>query len=97
MAAGLRERAEEIGRVDNLQQGHLIGESVDEVPGCAKTFEYFAGLACDRQGQPLKFEGGLSSAVTREPAGVVAVIVPWNYPIDIAVTKVAPRWRRATR
>jgi acyl-CoA reductase-like NAD-dependent aldehyde dehydrogenase len=90
VAARLRERAEEIGRVETLQQGHLIGESVDEVPGCARTFEYFAGLACDRQGQPLKFEGGLSSAVTREPAGVVAAIVPWNYPLDIAVTKLAP-------
>ena len=49
--------------------------------GCAKELEYYAGLACDRQGQPLKFEGGLSSAVTREPVGVVAAIVPWNYPI----------------
>jgi betaine-aldehyde dehydrogenase len=89
-AAGLRERAEEIGRVETLQQGHLVAESVDDVLGCAKTLEYFAGLACDRQGQPLKFEGGLSSAVTREAAGVVVAIVPWNYPIDIAVTKVAP-------
>jgi betaine-aldehyde dehydrogenase len=90
VAARLRERGEEIGRVETLQQGHLIAESVDEVPGCARTFEYFAGLACDRQGQALKFEGGLSSAVTREPAGVVAAIVPWNYPLDIAVTKLAP-------
>jgi acyl-CoA reductase-like NAD-dependent aldehyde dehydrogenase len=90
VAAGLRERAEEIGAVETAQQGHLIAESVDDVLGCAKTLEYFAGLACDRQGQPLRFEDGLSSAVTREPAGVVAAIVPWNYPIDIAVTKLAP-------
>jgi len=90
VAAGLRERAEEIGRVETLQQGHLVAESVDDVMGCANELEYCAGLACDRQGQPLKFEGDLSSAVTREPVGVVAAIVPWNYPIAIAVTKLAP-------
>ena len=90
VAAGLRVRAEEIGRVETLQQGHLVAESVDDVMGCANELEYFAGLACDRQGQPLKFEGCLSSAVTREPVGVVAAIVPWNYPIAIAVTKIAP-------
>jgi betaine-aldehyde dehydrogenase len=90
VAAGLRERAEEIGRVETLQQGHLVAESADDVMGCARELEYNAGLACDRQGQPLKLEGGLSSAVTREPAGVVAAIVPWNYPIAIAVTKLAP-------
>ena len=90
VAAGLRERAEEIGFVETLQQGHLVAESVDDVMGCAKELEYFAGLACDRQGQPLKFEGDLSSAVTREPVGVVAAIVPWNYPIAIAVTQLAP-------
>ena len=90
VAAGLHERAEEIGRLETRQQGHLLAESIDEVHGCAKTLEYFAGLACDRHGQPLTFEGDLSSAVTREPVGVVAAIVPWNYPIDIAVTKVAP-------
>jgi betaine-aldehyde dehydrogenase len=90
VAAGLRERAEEIGRAETLQQGHLLAESVDDVFGAAKELEYFAGLACDRQGQPLRIEGGLSSAVTREPAGVVAAIVPWNYPLAIAVTKVAP-------
>ena len=90
VAAGLRERAEEIGRVETLQQGHLVAESVDDVLGCARELDYYAGLACDRQGQPLKFEGSLSSAVTREPIGVVAAIVPWNYPIAIAVTKLAP-------
>jgi len=90
VAAGLRERADEIGRAETRHQGHLLADSVDDVHGCARTLEYFAGLACDRQGQPLKFEGALSSAITREPAGVVAAIVPWNYPIDIAVTKLAP-------
>jgi betaine-aldehyde dehydrogenase len=90
VAARLRERAEEIGRVETLQQGHLLAEGVDDVVGAAKELEYFAGLACDRQGQPLKFEGGLASAVTREPVGVVAAIVPWNYPLAIAVTKLAP-------
>jgi betaine-aldehyde dehydrogenase len=90
VAAGLRERAEEIGRIETLQQGHLIADSVDDVHGAARELEYFAGLACDRQGQPLRVEGDLSSAVTREPAGVVAAIVPWNYPLAIAVTKLAP-------
>jgi betaine-aldehyde dehydrogenase len=90
VAAGLRERADGIARVETLQQGHLLAESVDDVFGAARELEYFAGLACDRQGQPLRFEGGLSTAVTREPAGVVAAIVPWNYPLAIAVTKLAP-------
>jgi acyl-CoA reductase-like NAD-dependent aldehyde dehydrogenase len=90
VAAGLRERADEIAHLESLQQGHLLAESVDDVSGAAKELEYFAGLACDRQGQPLRIEGDLSSAVTREPAGVVAAIVPWNYPLAIAVTKLAP-------
>jgi betaine-aldehyde dehydrogenase len=89
-AARIRENIDDLALIETLQQGHLIAESEDDAAGCPRKLEYFAGLAADRQGQALKFEGGLSSAVTREPVGVVAAVTPWNYPLAIAVEKLAP-------
>jgi betaine-aldehyde dehydrogenase len=86
----IRANAADLALIETRQQGHLIADSEDDVSGCARKLEYCAGLAAERQGQPLTFEGGLSSAVTREPVGVVAAITPWNYPLAIAVEKLAP-------
>jgi len=90
VAARLRQRAADFALIETLQQGHLMADSELDVSLCASKFEYCAGLAADRQGQPLLFEAGLADAVTREPVGVVAAITPWNYPLAIAVEKLAP-------
>jgi betaine-aldehyde dehydrogenase len=90
VATLLRERLAEFATAETRQQGNLVGDFEDETAAVASALDYAAGLAEDRQGQALKFEAGTASAVAREPIGVVAAITPWNYPLSIAATKIAP-------
>ena len=61
-----------------------------DVPGAISTLRWYAEAA-DKQGGELPAVPSRAIAlVTREPLGVVAAIVPWNFPLEIAVWKLAP-------
>ena len=77
-----------------INSGKPIGEAewdIDDVAGC---FEYFADLAeklDDRNFVPRSLgEDGFAGSLCYEPVGVVAGIVPWNYPLLMFTWKVAP-------
>ena len=65
-----------------------------EIEGSIKTFRYFAGWPSKFGGEtlPVSPRGGLQilNYTTREPVGVAALIVPWNYPMSMAAWKIAP-------
>jgi acyl-CoA reductase-like NAD-dependent aldehyde dehydrogenase len=65
-----------------------------EIEGSIKTFRYFAGWPTKFGGEtlPVSPRGGLRilNYTTREPVGVAALIVPWNYPMSMAAWKIAP-------
>ncbi|MCW4589807.1 aldehyde dehydrogenase family protein [Gluconacetobacter entanii] len=89
--------AEELAQLETLEQGKSIGLSrAVEVGGGAAWLRYAAGLATKLTGRTLDVSipmppGASWSAFTRrEPIGVVAGIVPWNFPLMIAIWKVAP-------
>jgi aldehyde dehydrogenase (NAD+) len=87
----LMERADEIARLETLHNGKPIFESRQiEVPAAAECFQYFAGWADKIHGETIPVKGNFLTYTLREPVGVVAAIVPWNFPLLLTAWKVAP-------
>jgi acyl-CoA reductase-like NAD-dependent aldehyde dehydrogenase len=87
----LMERADEIARLETLHNGKPIFESRQiEVPAAAECFQYYAGWADKIHGETVPVKGNYLTYTLREPVGVVAAIVPWNFPLLLTAWKVAP-------
>jgi aldehyde dehydrogenase (NAD+) len=87
----LMEKADEIARLETLHNGKPIFESRQiEVPAAAECFQYFAGWADKIHGETIPVKGNYLTYTLREPLGVVAAIVPWNFPLLLTAWKVAP-------
>ena len=87
----LMERADEIARLETLHNGKPIFESRRiEIPAAAECFQYFAGWADKIHGETIPVRGNFLTYTLREPIGVVAAIVPWNFPLLLTAWKVAP-------
>ena len=84
-------RADEIARLETLHNGKPIFESRQiEIPAAAECLQYFAGWADKVHGETVPVKGNFLTYTLREPIGVVAAIVPWNFPLLLTVWKVAP-------
>src|SRR3954453_10439772 len=82
LADRLMERADEVARRGSLHTGKPIFESRQiEIPAAAECFEYFAGWADKVMGETIPVKGNYLTYTLREPLGVVAAIVPWNFPL----------------
>ncbi|HYT66873.1 MAG TPA: aldehyde dehydrogenase family protein [Vicinamibacterales bacterium] len=91
LADRLLEKADEVARLETLHNGKPIFESRQiEIPAAAKCFEYYAGWADKVMGETIPVDGNYLTYTLREPLGVVAAIVPWNFPLLLAAWKVAP-------
>jgi len=91
LADRLMERADEVSRLETLHNGKPIFESRQiEIPAAAECFEYYAGWADKVMGETIPVKGNYLTYTLREPLGVVAAIVPWNFPLLLAAWKVAP-------
>ena len=91
LADRLMERADEVARLETLHNGKPIFESRQiEIPAAAECFEYYAGWADKVMGETIPVKGNYLTYTLREPLGVVAAIVPWNFPLLLAAWKVAP-------
>jgi aldehyde dehydrogenase (NAD+) len=87
----LVQRVDEIARLETLHNGKPIFESRHiEVPAAAECFQYYAGWADKVHGETIPVKGSHLAYTLREPVGVVAAIVPWNFPLLLAAWKVAP-------
>ncbi|HEX3796779.1 MAG TPA: aldehyde dehydrogenase [Acidimicrobiales bacterium] len=91
LAAGLRERAEDIGQIWPRESGALHIMATRGAAGIAAAYDYYAGLAqtfpFEERVQPSIGQFGL---LVREPVGVVGAIIPWNAPLGLITYKVAP-------
>jgi aldehyde dehydrogenase (NAD+) len=91
LADRLMEKADEVARLETLHNGKPIFESRQiEIPAAAECFEYYAGWADKVMGETIPVKGNYLTYTLREPLGVVAAIVPWNFPLLLAAWKVAP-------
>ncbi|HEY5172666.1 MAG TPA: gamma-aminobutyraldehyde dehydrogenase [Acidimicrobiia bacterium] len=63
----------------------------DEIPPAVDQLRFFAGAARMLEGRAAgEYMSGLTSFIRREPIGVVAQVSPWNYPLMMAIWKIAP-------
>lgn len=86
----IRENLEEIARTESINVGKPIRDSRDEVGGAASCFEYYAGAVSKFFGETIPVSARGFDFTLREPIGVVAAIVPWNFPFPMAAWKCAP-------
>jgi acyl-CoA reductase-like NAD-dependent aldehyde dehydrogenase len=91
LADMLSARAEEIGRIETLDNGKPIFESqFVDTPAAAECLYYFAGWSGKVTGDTIPVQENAFTYTLREPIGVVGAITPWNFPLMLAVWKIAP-------
>jgi gamma-glutamyl-gamma-aminobutyraldehyde dehydrogenase len=91
LAELIRENAEELALLDSLDGGKLIADtSTVDIPGSAAILQWYAEAIDKQYGEVAPTGSGDLAIVTREPLGVVGAVVPWNYPLEMAIWKLAP-------
>ncbi len=91
VAGAIRDRADEIADVVTHETGRARTRNVFYVEYTARVFEQYAELARVHGGRVAPSnEAGQLSLVLRVPYGVVAALVPWNYPLTLLAFKAAP-------
>lgn len=81
----------ELARLLTLEQGKPLVESTSEFALAAVWLRYFADLEVQRE--IVRDDGDAFQEVLRRPMGVVSAITPWNFPILLAMWKIAPALR----
>ncbi|WON84868.1 MULTISPECIES: aldehyde dehydrogenase [Chromobacterium] len=91
LAALIREHADELALLDCLDIGKPIADARNiDVPGAAGVFDWYAEAADKLYGEVAPGADNALALVTREPLGVAAAVIPWNFPLDMAAWKLAP-------
>ena len=86
----LRERLADFAKLETLNNGKPLNQAKGDVAMAARHFEYFAGLADKIQGTTIPVPGNRFDYTLKEPLGVTAHVVPWNYPLVMAARSIAP-------
>jgi acyl-CoA reductase-like NAD-dependent aldehyde dehydrogenase len=89
VAALVEENAEELALLETRNVGKPISDSRGEVGMVAEVFNFYAGAVDKHYGETIPVAGGIDLTF-REPLGVVGLIVPWNFPLNIASWKLGP-------
>jgi 1-pyrroline dehydrogenase len=91
LADALEENADELAQIESQNVGKPLGAAKDEMPVSADNIRFFAGAARVLEGKSAgEYMRGYTSMIRREPLGIVGGIAPWNYPLMMAVWKLAP-------
>jgi aldehyde dehydrogenase (NAD+) len=86
----LRDRLLDFAKLETTNNGKPLGQAKGDVATSARHFEYFAGMADKIQGATIPVPGNRLDYTVKEPLGVTAHLVPWNYPLVMAARSVAP-------
>ena len=87
----MREHLDELSLLETLDAGKPIADTTSvDVPGAAYCVEWFAEAIDKVGGEVVPSDHHLVGLVTREPIGVVAAVVPWNFPLLMAAWKFGP-------
>jgi aldehyde dehydrogenase (NAD+) len=90
VARELEGRLEEFARLETLDTGKPLAFARDEIRGCVKYFDYYAGVADKIHGETIPLGPDYLDYTVREPMGVTAHIVPWNVPLSMVCRSLAP-------
>jgi len=89
LATLVEEHHEELARIESTNVGKPIAGARAEVAMVADVFHFYAGAVDKRHGETIPVAGGVDMTF-REPLGVVGLIVPWNFPLNISSWKLGP-------
>jgi acyl-CoA reductase-like NAD-dependent aldehyde dehydrogenase len=89
VAARVEEYADELAHIESDNVGKPISGARAEVGMVAEVFHFYAGAVDKHYGETIPVAGGVDMTF-REPLGVVGLIVPWNFPLNIASWKLGP-------
>jgi aminobutyraldehyde dehydrogenase len=91
LAAVIDDNTEELAEIESRNVGKPLSYARDEMPVSADNIRFFAGAARVLEGKASgEYMRGYTSMLRREPVGIVGGIAPWNYPLMMAVWKLAP-------
>ena len=91
LADAIEANTDELVSIESLDTGHPVRDCRNlDVPRTAFTFRYFGGMADKIQGNVIPVESGFLNYVKREPLGVIAQVVPWNFPLMFTSWKMGP-------
>ncbi len=83
LAALISENADELAALESRDTGKPVKQGIADIVGCARYFEFYGGAADKIHGDTIPISGEFMALTLREPHGVVAGIIPWNYPAQI--------------
>ncbi len=89
LATLVEEHAEELARIESRNVGKPIAGARAEIGMVAQVFHFYAGAVDKHYGETIPVAGGVD-VTFREPLGVVGLIVPWNFPLNISSWKLGP-------
>jgi betaine-aldehyde dehydrogenase len=90
LAEHIRAHARPLAEIETTNNGKPIAEAEGDVADAAFCCEYYGGLATKIRGDVLTIPDDAMALALKEPVGVAGQIVPWNYPLMMAVQKIAP-------
>lgn len=90
VADSIRDQAAELAELESRDQGKPLSQAKNDIEGAADYFEYYAGAADKLEGKSIPGGNDRVDYTVREPYGVSAQIIPWNFPANILARGVAP-------
>ena len=91
IAQRMEDNLEYLATVETIDNGKAIRETLNaDIPLGIDHFRYFAGVIRAEEGSVVELDNQTVSMIVHEPIGVVAQIIPWNFPLLMAIWKLAP-------
>lgn len=86
----MRDRYDELVEVEVINSGKTVAAAQGQVMQAIEDFEFYAGAITTFAGRTNPVPNGFLNYTLKEPVGVCAQIIPWNYPFMMAAWKIAP-------
>ncbi len=90
LGQAIADNAAELGALESRDTGKPLKQGAADMVVAARYFEFYGSAADKLHGDTIPFLNGYTVAILREPHGVCAHIVPWNYPAQMFARSVAP-------
>lgn len=89
IADQIKAHRDELAELESVDVGKPLSQAYADVDAAIRYFRFYGGAADKVMGHTIPIEDGLLDYVVREPVGVTAHIIPWNYPLQIISRSVA--------
>ncbi len=90
LAQAISQHRQELAELETIDVGKPLRDSFGDIDGVVETLQYNAGAADKLQGETIPLAAEYVDFTWLEPLGATAHIVPWNFPLGMAVRSVAP-------